>query len=34
MDAGLLWTLLIVIVGVIVASFLMPWLQGLFAKKA
>lgn len=34
MDAGLLWTLLIVIVGVLIASFLLPWLQGMFAKKA
>lgn len=34
MDAGLMWTLLIVIVGVLIASFLLPWLQGMFAKKA
>jgi len=33
-DVGLIWILLIVIVGVLIASFLLPWLQGMFAKKA
>jgi hypothetical protein len=34
MDGSLIWVLAVVVVGVLIASFLLPWLQGLFAKKA
>lgn len=35
-EGGMSWVIMIaiVMVGVLIASFILPWLQGLFAKKA